>query len=41
MWSAFMRLGDHSVVVGKVTEAHVKNEAEVLTMKETGWNYGG
>jgi hypothetical protein len=29
------------VVVGKVTDAHVKNQAEVLTMKETGWNYGG
>ncbi len=37
----FYELGDHSVVVGKVTEAHVKKEAEVLTMKETGWNYGG
>jgi flavin reductase (DIM6/NTAB) family NADH-FMN oxidoreductase RutF len=37
----FYELGDHSVVVGKVTEAHVKKETEVLTMKETGWNYGG
>src|SRR5712671_6420005 len=32
----FYELGDHSVVVGEVTEAHVKNETEVLTMKETG-----
>jgi flavin reductase (DIM6/NTAB) family NADH-FMN oxidoreductase RutF len=37
----FYELGDHSVVVGKVTEAHVKREADALTMKETGWNYGG
>ena len=37
----FYELGDHSVVVGKVTEAHVKRDAEALTMKETGWNYGG
>ena len=37
----FYELGDHSVVVGKVTDAHVKRDAEALTMKETGWNYGG
>jgi flavin reductase (DIM6/NTAB) family NADH-FMN oxidoreductase RutF len=37
----FYELGDHSVVVGKVTEAHLKREADPLTMKETGWNYGG
>jgi flavin reductase (DIM6/NTAB) family NADH-FMN oxidoreductase RutF len=37
----FYELGDHSVVVGKVTEAHVKSTSEPLTMKETGWNYGG
>ncbi len=37
----FYELGDHSVVVGRVTDAHVKREADALTMKETGWNYGG
>jgi flavin reductase (DIM6/NTAB) family NADH-FMN oxidoreductase RutF len=37
----FYELGDHSVVVGQVTEAHVKSTSEPLTMKETGWNYGG
>jgi flavin reductase (DIM6/NTAB) family NADH-FMN oxidoreductase RutF len=37
----FYELGDHSVVVGKVTEAHINRDAEALTMKETGWNYGG
>jgi flavin reductase (DIM6/NTAB) family NADH-FMN oxidoreductase RutF len=37
----FYELGDHSVVVGKVTEAYIKRDSEVLTMKETGWTYGG
>jgi len=37
----FYELGDHSIVVGKVTEAHLKRDADPLTMKETGWNYGG
>ncbi len=37
----FYELGDHSVVVGKVTEAHIKRASDALTMKETGWNYGG
>jgi hypothetical protein len=37
----FYELGDHSVVVGEVTLANLKRSAEPLTMKETGWNYGG
>ena len=37
----FYELGDHSIVVGKVTDAHINRDAEALTMKETGWNYGG
>jgi len=37
----FYELGDHSIVVGKVTEAQVQREAEPLTMKETGYQYGG
>ncbi len=37
----FYELGDHSIVVGKVTEARIKRDSEPLTMKETGWNYGG
>jgi flavin reductase (DIM6/NTAB) family NADH-FMN oxidoreductase RutF len=37
----FYELGDHSTIVGEVTEAHSKKDAEALTMKETGWNYGG
>ena len=39
--AGFYELGDHSIVVGTVTEAHLKREAETLTMKETGWQYGG
>ncbi len=37
----FYELGDHSTVVGKVTEACVKNEGEILTLKECGFQYGG
>ena len=37
----FYELGDHSVVVGEVTEGHLKNEVEPLTLKECGFNYGG
>ncbi len=37
----FHEVGDHSVVIGKVTDAHIKRDSEPLTMKETGWQYGG
>jgi flavin reductase (DIM6/NTAB) family NADH-FMN oxidoreductase RutF len=37
----FHELGDHSVVIGEVTEGHLKREAEPLTLKECGFNYGG
>ncbi|MGH7988082.1 MAG: flavin reductase family protein [Candidatus Binataceae bacterium] len=37
----FYELGDHSTVVGQVTEGHLKKESEVLTLKECGFNYGG
>lgn len=37
----FYELGDHSLAVGKVVAARFKQETEVLTLKETGWNYGG
>ena len=33
--------GDHSIVVGEVVEAGVQREAQPLTLKETGWHYGG
>ena len=33
--------GDHSIFVGEVTEAKLHGEAEVLTLKEIGANYGG
>lgn len=37
----FYELGDHSTVVGEVTEGHLKREAAALTLKECGFNYGG
>ena len=33
--------GDHSVVIGEVTEAKLHDAAEPLTLKEIGANYGG
>ena len=33
--------GDHSVLVGEVTQAKLHGAAEILTLKEIGANYGG
>lgn len=33
--------GDHSIVVGEVVEVKLQQETEPLTLKETGWHYGG
>jgi flavin reductase (DIM6/NTAB) family NADH-FMN oxidoreductase RutF len=33
--------GDHAIVVGQVIEAGVRREADPLTLKECGVNYGG
>lgn len=33
--------GDHSLVVGEVVEAGVREDADPLALKETGWQYGG
>jgi len=37
----FYELGDHSTVVGQVTEGYLKKETEVLTLAECGFKYGG
>ncbi len=37
----FYELGDHSTVVGRVIEASLKRETDVLTLKECGFQYGG
>ena len=37
----FHEYGDHSVVVGEVMEAGLKQETEPLTLKEIGAKYGG
>ena len=34
-------LGDHSCVVGQVTDAVLKRDYSILTLKECGVNYGG
>ena len=33
--------GDHAVVIGEVVEAGLHRDADPLTLKETGWHYGG
>jgi flavin reductase (DIM6/NTAB) family NADH-FMN oxidoreductase RutF len=33
--------GDHAVVIGEVIEAGVRKDENILTLKHTGWNYGG
>ncbi|MCM8811582.1 MAG: flavin reductase family protein [Candidatus Omnitrophica bacterium] len=33
--------GDHALVVGEVIEAGLHRDVEPLTLKETGWHYGG
>ena len=33
--------GDHSIVVGEVVEAGIQRDMDPLTLKETGWQYGG
>jgi flavin reductase (DIM6/NTAB) family NADH-FMN oxidoreductase RutF len=36
-----LALGDHTILVGEVVEAAVQKEGAPLTLKETGFNYGG
>lgn len=33
--------GDHDIVIAEVLESEIRNDTEMLTMKETGWHYGG
>ena len=33
--------GDHALVIGEVVEAGVRQDVEALTLKDTGWHYGG
>lgn len=33
--------GDHKIYVGRVVNAGVHREGAPLTLRETGWNYGG
>lgn len=38
---ADVKKGDHTLFVGQVVEAGVHREGEPLTLRETGWYYGG
>jgi len=33
--------GDHSVVIGEVTDAAIQAEGQLLTLADAGWHYGG
>lgn len=33
--------GDHAVVIGEVVDAGVRQDADALTLKDAGWQYGG
>ena len=33
--------GDHDVVIVEILESELREEADTLTMKDTGWHYGG
>ena len=33
--------GDHDIVIAEIVESEIQEETENLTMKDTGWHYGG
>ncbi len=33
--------GDHDIVIVEILESELRDETETLTMKDTGWHYGG
>ena len=33
--------GDHAVIIGEVVEAVVRKDVDALTLRDTGWHYGG
>ena len=37
----FIPVGDHTLVIGRVTEGRVLRRAEPLTSEYTGWPYSG
>ena len=36
-----IRHGDHHVVIAEVLDAGINHDSEPLTLRETGWSYGG
>ena len=37
----FVETGDHTIVVGRVTDGAVQRDGEMLTERELGWEYAG
>lgn len=33
--------GDHDVVIAEILESEIREDVDPLTMKDTGWHYGG
>ena len=33
--------GDHDVVIAEILEGELREDTDMLTMKDTGWHYGG
>jgi len=33
--------GDHDIIIAEIIESELREDAEMLTMKDTGWHYGG
>lgn len=33
--------GDHDVLIAQIVESEIKQDTDNLTMKDTGWHYGG
>ena len=33
--------GDHDIVIAEILESELREDVETLTMKDTGWHYGG
>jgi len=33
--------GDHDIIIGEIVESGLREDTDMLTMKDTGWHYGG
>ena len=39
--SQIVQGGDHDIVIAEIVESEIKKDIDNLTMKDTGWHYGG